>query len=96
VTRFGDRRVMACSRDDLRRWASDLIGRPAGEFRGDRLDLSAAGVPIAIVVRDAPARSIGLVRFHALEVCFEYSPEHAAAARAWIARFDLHTQRGGG
>jgi hypothetical protein len=96
MTTFGDRRVMNCSRDDLRRWASDLLGRPAGEFRDDRLDLLAAGVPIALLVRDAPARSFGLVRFHALEVRFDYAPEHAPEAQAWIARFDRHTQRGGG
>jgi hypothetical protein len=31
-----------------------------------------------------------------LEVRFDYAPEHAARARAWIAGFDRHTQRGGG
>mgnify|MGYP003410202869 CR=1 FL=1 len=31
-----------------------------------------------------------------LEVGFEYAPQDRAAAREWIARFDRHTQRGGG
>ena len=93
---FGDRRVMGCSRADLERWVAEMLGPLAGRFRGDRLELSGAGVPVAIVVRDAPERRLGLVRFRELEVRFEYPPEHAATAREWIARFDRHTQRGGG
>lgn len=93
---FGDRRVMGCSRADIERWVGELLGPAAGRFESDRLDLRGAGVPLAIVVRDAPARSLGLIRFEEIEVRFEYPPEHREPAREWIARFDRHTQRGGG
>ena len=93
---FGDRRVMGCSRDDLVRWVGELMGPGSGRFVGDRMDLGHAGVPLAIVVRDAPERVLGLVRFRELEVRFEYAEPDRAAARAWIVRFDRHTQRGGG
>jgi len=96
VPDFGDQRVMGCSRADLERWVAELLGPGVGRFVGDRLDLAAAGVPIAIVVRDLPPRTLGLIRFHELEVRFEYPPEQRAIAREWIARFDRHTQRGGG
>jgi len=93
---FGDRRVMGCSRDDLERWVAELLGPAAGRFVDDRLDLASVGIPVAIVVRDAPERSLGLIRFRELEVGFEYAPQDRAVAREWIARFDRHTQRGGG
>jgi len=93
---FGDRRVMGCSRDDLERWVAELLGPGAGRFTGDRLDLAGVGIPIAIVVREAPQRSLGLIRFRELEVRFDYAPQDRAVAREWIARFDRHTQRGGG
>ncbi len=93
---FGDRRVMGCTRADLVRWVGEMLGPGAGRFVDDRMDLRSAGVPLAIAVRDAPDRVLGLVRFRELDVRFEYAPQDEAAARAWIARFDRHTQRGGG
>lgn len=87
---------MGCSRADLERWVGEMLGPGAGRFVDDRMEVASAGVPLAIVVRDAPDRVIGLVRFRELEVSFEYAPQDKAAARAWIAGFDRHTQRGGG
>ena len=93
---FGDRRVMGCTRADIERWVRELLGPGAPRFEGDRLDLRESGVALRVVVRDAPPRSLGLVRFRELDVSFEYEPADREVARAWIARFDRHTQRGGG
>ena len=93
---FGDRRVMGCTREEIERWVRELMGAGAAGFVADRLDLAPLGVPVAICVRDAPPRSLGLIRFRELEVHFEYAAEHGARAREWIAHFDRHTQRGGG
>lgn len=93
---FGDQRVMGCSRADLERWVREMCGPAAAGFVADRLDLAPAGVPVAIVVRDAPPRRLGMVRFRELDVRFEYAPADRDAARRWIAEFDRHTQRGGG
>lgn len=93
---FGEQRVMGCTRTDLERWVRELLGPGVPGFRDDRLDLRPAGVPLAIVVRDAPPRALGLIRFRELDVRFEFEPSARAAALAWIAVFDRHTQRGGG
>jgi hypothetical protein len=93
---FGDRRVMGCSRADLERWIDELMGPGTGRFVEDRMDLRPAGVPLVIAVRDAPVRVLGLVQFRELDVSFDYATQDREAARAWIARFDRHTQRGGG
>jgi hypothetical protein len=97
VPNFGERRVMGCSRADLERWVRELLGSAAPGLRGDdRLDLRPAGVPLSIVVRDAPPRARGLIRFRELDVRFEFAPADREAALAWIGAFDRHTQRGGG
>ena len=87
---------MGCSREDLLRWLRELLGPSVPGFTADRLDLSAFGVPVVIAVRDAPVRTLGLVRFRELEVSFEHAGDEAGAAHAWIAVFARHTQRGGG
>ena len=87
---------MGCSREDLLRWSRELLGPSVPGFTSDRIDLSAFGVPVVIAVRDAPGRTLGLIRFRELEVTFEHGADEAAAAHAWIAAFDRHTQRGGG
>jgi hypothetical protein len=96
VVDFGDRRTMGCSRADLERWVREMCGPGAPGFTGDRLELRPAGVPVAIVVSDAPVRRLGMVRFRELDVRFEYADADRDAARRWIAEFDRHTQRGGG
>ena len=93
---FGDRRIMGCSRTDLERWVRELTGLQDRSFLADRLDLSDAGIPVCLVVRELAPRRIGLVSFAQLEVWFDYPPDQADAARDWIRRFDRHTQRGGG
>jgi len=87
---------MGCSRGDLERWVREMCGPCAPGFAADRLDLHAAGVPLAIVVEDAPPRRLGMVRFRELDVRFEYAPADRERARRWIVEFDRHTQRGGG
>jgi len=93
---FGDRRIMGCSRSDLERWVAELMPGLAPSFDGNTLAVPLDGFAVTVSVRDAPPRSLGLIRFRELEVRFDYPQERADEARAWIARFDRHTQRGGG
>ncbi len=93
---YGDTRVMACSPVDLRRWLVELTGGDGlsvGE-RGAQVD--AAGLLIVLRWQVLPPRQIALLRIEQLELSFDYPAGHARAARDWIARFDRHTQRGGG
>lgn len=93
---FGDTRDMACSRADLERWLREFTGHATFETRGDALVLPADGFDLSVRLEALPPRRLGLVSFHLLRVSFEYPPQHQAAARDWIRRFDFHTQRGGG
>ena len=58
--------------------------------------IDAGGWSIQLSARKLAPRVIALLRMPQLEVVFDYAPEHAGRARAWIAGFDRHTQRGGG
>ncbi len=93
---FGDRRVMGCSRADIERWVRELMPGRNPRFSADALEIPLDGFSLGLSVRDAPSRSLGLIRFRELEVCFRYPPDRAEAAREWIMAFDRHTQRGGG
>jgi hypothetical protein len=93
---FGDHRTMGCSRADLQRWVGELTGSPPPDWHDDRLAIALDGWTLTLRAVPLPARRIGLVRLQHLDVRFEYPPPHAEAARAWIAAFDRHTQRGGG
>lgn len=86
---------MTCDRRDLERWLRELV---AGEIRvlPAGFEFSADGVRIAVHVRDKEPRRVGLLAIPSLEVHFSYPPAARAVAHAWIARFDRHTQRGGG
>ncbi len=87
---------MGCTRVDLERWLREMHGDAVPSFAGDSIDLSVVGVPVRISVRDAPARSLGMIRFQELEVSFDFAPEAREAGEAWVHAFDRHTQRGGG
>ncbi|MBM3407305.1 MAG: hypothetical protein FJY25_08225 [Betaproteobacteria bacterium] len=105
---FGDRRVMACTPADLKRWLGELCGcDPAisagGSEAGAQLGAVGAasveadtGVTLTLRWKVLEAHQIALLRVPQLELEFSYPGNSAALARAWIERFDRHTQRGGG
>ena len=104
---FGDHRVMACTPADLKRWLGELcdcdpamvapgaasVPRPGAVGSAS---VEAEGVTLTLRWRVLEPRQIALLRIQQLELEFIYSPAFARAARAWIERFDRHTQRGGG
>lgn len=104
---FGDRRTMACTPADLKRWLGELCGcdpamvgpdRAAGAQPGavGAASIEAEGVTLTLRWRVLEPRQIALLRIAQLELDIEYPRSAAPAARAWIERFDRHTQRGGG
>ncbi len=92
---FGDSRVMACDRRDMERWLRELV---AGEIRvlPDGFEFAVEGVRMTVQLSDHAPRRVGLIAIPSLAVHFSYPPAARQAARAWITRFDRHTQRGGG
>ena len=118
---FGDRRVMACTPGDLKRWLGEFCGIPALAAQSSGLEgtdrpgvkrasthqsfphtpvgavsVDAGGFPLTIRWRVLDPRRIALLKIEQLELEFAYPPHAMELARDWIARFDRHTQRGGG
>jgi hypothetical protein len=98
---FGDRRVMACSPSDLKRWLAELCGASShsvfpGSTAVGAVNIDAQGLTLSLRWQVLEPRRIALLTMDQLEVEFSYPADQADAARAWIARFDQHTQRGGG
>jgi hypothetical protein len=93
---FGDERVMACTRDDLRRWLVELTGSDHGLATFGIAEVPLAWGVLRIEARPMPPRSVALLRLPQLDVRFRYDPAFRDQAHAWITHFDHHTQRGGG
>ena len=104
---FGDRRTMACTPADLKRWLGELCGCDPGMPASERASgaqpgsvgaatIEAEGVNVTLRWRVLEPRRIALLSIAQLELEFSYPPAEAEGARAWIERFDRHTQRGGG
>lgn len=93
---FGDHRVMACNLADLRRWLREVTADPALELVDGVAEILLGDDMMRVRARTLPPRRIALVSIQQLEVRFEYPDSLAGLARAWIRRFDRHTQRGGG
>ena len=88
-------RVMACSRADLARWLTELTGSDHGIGTGTAT-LAFDWGELRIETECLPPRRVALLRMRQLRVRFVPSAGAEAQARAWIERFDHHTQRGGG
>jgi hypothetical protein len=88
-------RVMSCTRQDLARWLVELTGDSHGIEQGSAT-LPFDWGPLRIETDDLPPRRIALLKARQLRVRFVPPEGREAEARAWITRFDHHTQRGGG
>ncbi|MFN9772259.1 MAG: hypothetical protein ACK54X_06480 [Burkholderiales bacterium] len=88
-------RIMSCTPQDLARWLTELTGASHGIEHG------AATLPfdwgtLRVETETMPPRRIALASFQQLRVRFVPPEGREEQARAWITRFDHHTQRGGG
>lgn len=87
---------MACSRADLARWLTELTGSDHGMAQTGRARIDLSPGWVELVTEPVEPRTVGLVRMRRLRVRFLPSEGAEATARAWVTRFDHHTQRGGG
>ncbi|HYF58554.1 MAG TPA: hypothetical protein VEA81_06320 [Burkholderiaceae bacterium] len=92
----GFERVMACTRADLGRWLAELTGADSGIAAAGRTELRFDWGVLGVETEPLPPRRIALLAVQQLRVRFVPPPGGEAHARAWIERFDHHTQRGGG
>ena len=82
-------------------WCGWLRGPAVGEAPGtpegtDAMRLDLAGGRLLLRWTVLPERRIALVRLPRLQVDFRFEGVPLAQRQAWLKRFDLHTQRGGG
>jgi hypothetical protein len=89
-------RETGCTEADWLRW----LPQAAGEHPW-KLQTGTAGVPIGdgalgLKWQVAAPRVIGLVRIPVLKVSFRFAGVHEAQRYAFMKRFDLYMQRGGG
>ena len=89
-------REMACSEADWLRWLPQAIGaqhwKLHAQSAGVRLGDGALGLKWQVL---AP-RAIALVRLPRLQVEFRFGGVAPQARQAFLQRFDLYMQRGGG
>jgi hypothetical protein len=89
-------REMGCTREELLRWLPGATGHaPAREEQGE-LVLSVGGGEVRIAAVERPPRRIAGIVLPVLAVRFRFVGLDAAAREAFLARWDLHTHRGGG
>jgi hypothetical protein len=90
-------REMGCTAVELRAWLPGACGDVALQWIGDEaVAMSAAGGQVRIAWSPLPPRRIALLALPRLAVRFEATAVDDAAWLAFMRRFDLHTQRGGG
>ena len=84
-------REMACTEAEWLRWLPQAIGTHGWTMGGD-----AADGALALSWSVGEPRVIGLARMPRMRVGFRFTGLDAAQRHAFMKRFDLYMQRGGG
>ena len=89
-------REMACTEADWLRWLPPAIGGHEWRRRGGRADVALPPGTLTLQWRVGEPRTIALVRLPRLHVSFRFDGVAADRRLAFMKRFDLYMQRGGG
>jgi hypothetical protein len=90
-------RDMGCTAAELRAWLPGACGHAPLQWDGDQaVSMQAAGGQVRIDWQPLPPRRIALLALPRMNIRFEAMGVDDAAWQAFMRRFDLHTQRGGG
>jgi hypothetical protein len=90
-------RDMSCTAAELRAWLPGACGQVALQWQGDdAVVMDAAGGQVRIDWQPLPPRRIALLSLPRMAVRFQATGVNDQAWHAFMRRFDLHTQRGGG
>ena len=87
---------MACTQRDWLRWLPSAIGTHPFESGADWAQIDLEGGTLLIKWRVEEPRRIALVAMPRLIVNFSFEQQNDAQRLAFMRRFDLHMQRGGG
>ncbi len=96
--RFPERfeRQMACTETEWLRWLPDAIGPWPWQAGPGRAEVALHGGRLCITWRPDAPRVIALIRLPQQRVAFAFEQVSAEQRTAFMRRFDLYTQRGGG
>lgn len=89
-------RDMACTEADWLRWLPQAIGDHIYKLQPSRADVRIGDGALVLTWQVAPPRVIGLVSLPRLLVSFRFAGVDDDARHAFMTRFDLYMQRGGG
>ena len=89
-------RDMACTEAEWRRWLPEAVGSAPWQLDGNSARVTLGSGRLHLTWRSLPPRAIGLVRLPRLGVKFAFDGMTADQRFAFMQRFDLYTQRGGG
>ena len=89
-------REMACTEADWLRWLPDAVGAHHWKLQDKSAGVRIGDGALGLKWQVAEARVIGLVRMPRLLVSFRFAGLDDAQRLAFMKRFDLYMQRGGG
>jgi hypothetical protein len=87
---------MGCTRDELARWLPGATGGAPRQEEAGEVVVAIGGGEVRIAAEPRPPRRIAGLELPVLAVTFTFRGLDEAARRAFLARFDAWTQRGGG
>ena len=89
-------REMACTEAEWLRWLPQAIGAQVWTVQGSAAEVRIADGALALSWAVGEPRVIGLARMPRMRVGFRFTGLDAAQRHAFMRRFDLYLQRGGG
>jgi hypothetical protein len=90
-------REYGCTQDEWLRWMPEAVhGHPWTMPQAGRLEVSIGKGVLAVAWEVLPPRTIALIRLPRMAVRFEFQGVSPDERAAFMKRFDLHLQRGGG
>lgn len=87
---------MACTEADWLRWLPAAVGELHWKLQSQSAGVRIGEGALGLKWQVAPPRAIGLISLPRLLVSFRFAGVDAAARHAFMTRFDLYMQRGGG
>jgi hypothetical protein len=89
-------RDMACTESDWKRWLPDAIGQHHWKLKAHAAGVCLGHGALGLKWQITAPRVIALVRLPRLQVSFRFVRVNTVERHAFMKRFDLYMQRGGG
>lgn len=89
-------REMGCTEAEWLGWLPRAIGEHPYQVSGRCVTVTLGAGRLQMQWQILEPRTLGLIRLPRLRLAFDFTGLDAAVRRAFMKRFDLYTQRGGG